>query len=173
MRDIMSRPKARVRDHPGSSERGFSIIEVMVAMALISVGILGTVGVLSRVDQTRSTSYRQVAAVDLAASEMAAMKSVPYAQLGFATAVTGLQASFEARPTVMVSSSPLRPTGPDVPDRDVVFTVTRHVTWEPLATPRTPQGFKHLTVVIGWSDSLGPHTIRLDGARYTLAPGPS
>ena len=54
------------------------MVEVVVALGLISVGLLGTLEMLSRVGQTRSASTRQVAATDLAASELAAMKSVAY-----------------------------------------------------------------------------------------------
>lgn len=169
----MSRPGRPYRHNPSGRERGFSIIEVVVALALISVGMLGTIEMLSRIGQTRSTSYRQIAATDLAVSELAAMKAVPSAELGFMAGATGLQPVFEGRTTVMVASSPLRPTGPDVAGRDVTFTVERNVTWEPIANPNVPQGFKHLTVEIRWADSLGPHRVRVDSARYTLTPGPS
>jgi prepilin-type N-terminal cleavage/methylation domain-containing protein len=168
----MSRPGRPFRRNPSGRERGFSIIEVIVALALISVGLLGTIEMLSRIGQTRSTSYRQVAATDLAVSELATMKAVPSDELGFMAGATGLKPVFEGRNTVMVSTSPLRPTGPDVAGRDATFTVERNVTWEPIASPAEPQGFKHLTVEIRWSDSLGPHRVRVDSARYTLQPGP-
>ena len=80
---------------------------------------------------------------------------------------------FEGRTTVIVPDSPLRPTGPNVAGRDVTYTVERNITWEPIPTGNEPKGFVHLTVEIGWADSLGPHRVRLDGARYTLLPGPT
>ncbi|MEO8694262.1 MAG: prepilin-type N-terminal cleavage/methylation domain-containing protein [Acidimicrobiales bacterium] len=169
----MSRPGRSYRHNPSERERGFSIIEVVVALALISVGLLGTIEMMSRIGQTRSTSYRQVAATDLAASELATMKAVPSDELGFMAGANGLKSVFEGRTTVMVVTSPLRPSGPDVAGRDVTFTVERSVTWEPIAAVNEPQGFKHLTVEIRWSDSLGPHHVRVDSARYALLPGPS
>jgi hypothetical protein len=51
--------------------------------------------------------------------------------------------------------------------------VVRHVTWEPVVTNNDPQGFKHLAVEVAWTDTLGAHSVRVDGARYTLAPGPT
>jgi prepilin-type N-terminal cleavage/methylation domain-containing protein len=169
----MSRPGRPFRHHPSGRERGFSIVEVVVALLLISVGMFATIEMLSRIGQTRSTSYRQVAAIDLAVSELATMKAVPSDELGFMAGATGLQPVFEGRTTVMVATSPLRPTGPDVAGRDVLFKVERNITWEPIGTPSVPQGFKHLTIDIRWSDSLGPHRVRVDSARYTLTPGPS
>ncbi|MEO8697342.1 MAG: prepilin-type N-terminal cleavage/methylation domain-containing protein [Acidimicrobiales bacterium] len=168
----MSRPALPYRHKPSGRERGFGIVEVVVALALISVGMLATIEMLSRIGQTRSTSYRQLTATDLAVSELATMKAVPSEELGFLAGANGLKPVFEGRTTVMVTTSPLRPNGPDVPGRDVTFTVERNVTWEPMATPKEPQAFKHLTVEISWSDSLGPHRVRVDGARYTLLPGP-
>ena len=168
----MSKPGRHFRHNPRVSQRGISMIEVVVSLALISVGLFGTIATLSRVGQTRSTSYRQIAATDLAVSELAAMKAVPSANLGFMSGATGLVSTFEGRTTVMVASSPLRPLGPDVAGRSVTYTVTRNITWVAIATPATPQGFKQLTVQIGWTDSLGLHGVRVDSARYTLLPGP-
>jgi prepilin-type N-terminal cleavage/methylation domain-containing protein len=167
----MSMPGRSPRALPAVGDRGFSIVEVVVALALVSTGILATVSALSRVDQTRAVSSRQIEATDLAISQLATMKATPYDQLGFSSGSSGFQPSFEGRATVVVSGSSLQPAGPDVAGRDVTFTVVRQVTWEPLVTGNEPQGFKHLTVVIGWTDTLGPHSVRLDGARYTLAPG--
>jgi prepilin-type N-terminal cleavage/methylation domain-containing protein len=167
----MSMPGRSPRALPAVRDRGFSIVEVVVALALVSTGILATVSALSRVDQTRAVSSRQIEATDLAVSQLAAMKATPYDQLGFPSGSSGFQPTFEGRATVVVSGSTLQPAGPDVAGRDVTFTVVRHVTWEPVLTNNEPQGFKHLTVVIGWTDTLGAHSVRLDGARYTLAPG--
>jgi type II secretory pathway pseudopilin PulG len=169
-RSGQSRAGRTVAPRP-ASDAGFSIVEVTVALALVAIGIFATVATLSRVDQTRAVSNRQVEAGDLARSELATMKATPYEQLGFVSGASGFQPSFEGRPTVVVASSPLRPSGPDVAGHDVTFSVVRNVTWEPVSTNNDPQGYKHLTVTVSWTDSLGTHTVRVDAARYTLQAG--
>ena len=73
-------------------ERGFTIIEVMVAATILLVGILGTVTMIDAAALTTSATKAREQGVDLQREVIEAARSIPYNQLDNPTIVSKVQA---------------------------------------------------------------------------------
>ena len=74
-------------------ENGFSLIEVLIAMFVIAVGVLGTVALIDRANaQTSGTKVRQTANA-LLRNLLETSQGLPYAQVASATLVSTLQSN--------------------------------------------------------------------------------
>ena len=62
-------------------ERGFTIVEVMVAALVLLVGVLGTLALIDRANATTVTTRSREAATNLAREVIEAARGVPYARL--------------------------------------------------------------------------------------------
>ena len=161
------------RGRLADTEAGTSIVEAMVATLLVAVGVLAVVSSLGAADRAASVGDRRSSAVRLAASELETVRSRPYDQVGIAAGSDGYQPRFEGRSTV---------TGPvnavDAIGRATVggtsFDIRRHVTWQPIDAggTRVAEGFKLVTILVTWTDSVGDHTVRQDTGIYAAGTGP-
>lgn len=76
-------------------ERGFTIVEVLVAVTLLLVGVLGTATMMDGANATTGSNLAREAGTNLARQLVEGARAVPYAQL----ASTGaLQASLQTQP---------------------------------------------------------------------------
>jgi prepilin-type N-terminal cleavage/methylation domain-containing protein len=75
-----------------SDERGFTLIEVLVAMTVLLVGVLGALAIIDRANATTVTTRSREAAVNLAREVIEGARSVPYQRLTPASVVDEIQA---------------------------------------------------------------------------------
>ena len=82
------------RPRPVRSEAGFTIIEVMVAMLVLMVGVLGTVSLIDGANARTTSTKEREAGTNLARELVETARGVPYAELTPAL----LQARLQAKP---------------------------------------------------------------------------
>jgi hypothetical protein len=181
---------APVRD----GEAGFTIIELMVALGLLTIFIGGIAGVFMAGLRTAGTSNHRTDASSLATQAVEGMHAVPYANLGFYGDQTGYVATFDGHSTVSLgtttpagSPSATQPQTPDPsaaasfnPDPDptnanpvalagIPFSIRRYVVWVDAKGPSGAtyaSAYKRTTVIVSWTDQVGAHTVRQDSIVY-------
>ena len=122
-----------MRERRNRNESGFTILEVMIAMAILAMGFLAVASAQIYALQRTAKSKHLTRALHLAQEQMEAFSSMPIASLP----ATG--------------NDPTNPIDPDPNDNDQV-TFLR--TW--VVEPNTPStGITRLTVNVGWVDENG------------------
>ena len=186
---------ARRGAQPDKSEDGFTIIEMVVSLAILAVVMAPLAGVFWSAMRTAGTANHRTDGSSIASRELEGIRAVPYAQVGFYSDQTGYVSSFESRSTVLLgSTSPssgtlipqIQPQTPDpnaastfAPDPDpsnaspivqggVSYSVKRYIVWANAQDASTTytQAYKRLTVIVTWSDQAGAHTVRQDSLLY-------
>jgi prepilin-type N-terminal cleavage/methylation domain-containing protein len=165
-----------------AEERGFTIVEVMVAVVILLTGILGTLAVLDTATQRTRTADDRQKATSVAREIVEAAKGLPYRQVSPATIVERLRADTSIAGT---SASPWRVERDGTP-----YTVQADVCWidEPAdelgshagggfctgsasggSGDDTPIDFKRVTVTVSWENGSGEGSVR----QSTLVSGTS
>src|SRR5881628_2811529 len=122
------------------SERGMSLVEPLVAMVVLSVSLLGSVGMLALAQDGIAGGARKLEAMALAESRLERLRAVPYQSL--LKADLDGDGEYTARQTI----------------NGVLVTWTVRPDRPSLAHSRTAT----LTVTAAWSDQGGRHrTVRL------------
>jgi prepilin-type N-terminal cleavage/methylation domain-containing protein len=70
-----------VRPHSFRSEQGFTLVEVLAAVALISIGVAATLKIFGATGRTVLRSERVEVAIQQAQAELDQMRTIPYGQL--------------------------------------------------------------------------------------------
>ncbi len=152
------------------SESGVTIIEMLAALFLLSVGIAGAASVLAVASRSTVAADTRETADRLIESELERLGALPDTALGIASTASGYQPSFDGRQTVTEPSGNLVLPTETVVSNDQQFDLTRHVTWADATTGSTTvtQAYKVITVVVQWQDAAGDHEIIAEtGARVT------
>jgi prepilin-type N-terminal cleavage/methylation domain-containing protein len=164
----------RARTAARRDDGGFTLLELMVSLTVLAVGIGAVVHVFASAFTVTNAGTNRTRAVALASREIEAMRAVPYARLGFSADQPGYQPTWESKPTVFVATPLVQPTGPDAVSGGMTFTIHRAVTWADAASATTqfPLAYKRVAVLVGWTDSGGPHEVRQDAYVYPGGLGP-
>lgn len=160
-----------LRQRARRGEAGFTIVEMVVAASVMAIGIFGTMTVFLGTLRTTSAGEARTRASALAAQEVEAMRSAPYAQVGFSSGQTGFRSTFEGKTTVIVASPVFSPTTTPYTFDGQVFTITRDIVW--LSYGSVAQAYKQVTAQITWVDKSGTHVTRQDGGVYPGGLGPA
>jgi prepilin-type N-terminal cleavage/methylation domain-containing protein len=112
-----------------STAEGFTLIEIMIAVAVISIGLLALGGLQVSLVRGNAFSQRMTAAISVAEQTMEQIKKTPYAAI-------------QSEPATQVPASGLTFTSQ--------VTVTPN---SPLANTKT------VNVTVTWSEGLRTHTI--------------
>lgn len=163
--------KKRISVGSDASEQGISLVEVMVAMLLLSMAAISLGGLFITSIGTASYSNQRSQATTLASSELASVQSIPYAQVGFysdqlgysATGTDGLTTvTLGSCSTTLCSSTPPTPLLTPVStisENGVTFTLDTSIVWANAYVPGSStsttvsdsQAYKLVTVQIQWS----------------------
>lgn len=152
-------------------ERGFSLIEALMACTVLSVGVFGTMQVFLGTLRTASVASARTHAASIAAREIESMRAIPYPALGFGVS-SGASASFEGAATVFVADAAAKttPAGSPETEEGVSFTISRAVVW--VSQGSYANQYKRVVAVISWHDPAGSHSVRQDGFVYPGGLGP-
>src|SRR3954471_16158567 len=83
----------KLDNHPSRArESGSTLVEIMVAIVVLLIGVLGSVALVDAANRTSSTTRARESATNLARSVLEAARSLPYASLTPASAAAGVQA---------------------------------------------------------------------------------
>lgn len=145
------------RDHPirtstTSGQTGFSLIEVMLAMLVLGIGLLGSIGMICAAAASNSGSKLNTTAATLAESTLERIVAVPQSAggIGPLTTLTDCQGNFFNMAT-SVGGSPAPPSGPvtaidfrqaPVPNYSMQYVMC--------------SGAQNLTYDVRWRVDLGP-----------------
>lgn len=139
------------------------MVEMMVALLVLTVGIFSTAGAFMVSLKVQATSNGRARGAHIASEELESMAAIPYAQLGFASSQTNYRATFEGSDTVVVASPGTAPTGTTTQSGQA-YSIRRDITWATVES--NTQAYKRLIVQVSWTDTVGSHNVRLDGAMY-------
>jgi prepilin-type N-terminal cleavage/methylation domain-containing protein len=146
---------------------GFTLVEVLIAMTVLLVGVLGTLALIDRANATTVTTRSREGAVNVARELVEAARSVPFAKL----TPTSLETEIAAQPGLADDG---QPAGWTIRRRGFTYTVSATVcTFDdardgggihttggfcadsaaPSATPdRNPEDYRRVRVEVSWSD---------------------
>lgn len=156
------------RTRPG--ERGATVTEMVVATLLLATAILAAASSLGGASTASAVGANRQAAVAVAASELDVMRSLRFESVAIAPSSPDYLTRFETRITVADPRGAVVPAS-TVQRRGIDMGVRRMVTWAAVSTAdgAEPEAYKHLTVIVEWVDTAGPHTYRLDTALFDPA----
>ena len=148
---------ARQAEGSASKQRGVSLVEALVSLAVMSFGMLGVVGVQATLRYNAEVSKQRSEAVRIGQQEMESLRS--FVQQG--TDATGVRRAYGDMPAG-TSTTAL----PAAPGSNTAFTIVRNV--RDASTP----DFKDVQVRVQWTDRTGSEagTISLNSIIAAMGP---
>jgi len=161
-----------------SKEKGFTLIEVLIAIAILAIAITALAGLAGSTLKSTDTGRRRTQAVNLAAETLEKLKSVGYYNIGCpASSATfsdgGVSRTCSAAtgtpPTCTCTTTPVTIEG-------LQFNLSWKVTYVDLnndgayysAPPMiSTTDMKRIDLTVTWTDLFGPHTITIPTLRKT------
>lgn len=144
---VLSDRWRRLRRGQSSGDAGMTLVEMLVAMALISVAVLGLLGELAADIKQQTTERTQTNAVHLASSSLESARNLSWSSLvslvGTRTTTPTVQGVTYTNVTTLALCSPT-----DAPDV---------CTTPATGAPTTARA----TVAVSWSSNGGRHTVRM------------
>lgn len=152
-------------------EQGFSLVEALTALTVLSVGVFGTMQLFLGTMRTTSVASARTHAASIATREIESMRAIPYAALGFGVS-SGASATFEGATTIFVADSAAKttPTGSPEIAEGVSFAITRAIVW--VSQGSYVNQYKRVVAMISWHDQAGTHSVRQDALVYPGGLGP-
>ena len=172
-RRVTAARKAHLRRNDA---RGFTLVESMIAIVIMSVGIWGTAQVFGVSLRTANVNGHRTDALTLAVRDIEVMRAIPYAQLGFSSSVAGYSSTFvdagQTFNTATVAYSQLVPTPIPIVFRGNSFVLQREIYWVD-RNGAPGNAYKQTTVIVTWTDQFGNHSIRQNAVIYPSGLGPA
>lgn len=132
-----------------SDKRGFSLLEVLIALCVLSVGVLGLVKLQSEINKRAEHARRTTEALYLAETRLEALRGQPLS--GEQAFMLGGSASGLNRSTIKFID--ITNESESAPPGFSGFRLTRMVTGIP-AAPAEPYA-KHIVITVSWQDRNG------------------
>lgn len=145
-----------------TSQKGFTLLEVLIAMTILSVGILGIAGLAGTAVKTSSYSQAMTQANNLAQKKLEALLSVDFVNLEVDDSTTPItELRRDCAQTDVTASRPVyscTPTNAATTIGNRPFTWSYTVTYidvsgNNIANPGQ-DGLKRIDVTVYWTDSL-------------------
>jgi len=151
-------------------ERGTTLVEVIVATMLLTVGVLAVFGSMDTASQVSAVAEHRGTAARVATSEIETMRSWPYDEVGIKPTSNGFTSRFESLPTVSGTRMRADASDPLLID-GLSYDISRHVTWSPISVGQSTiaDGYKLITIIVDWVDTGGRHELRQDTGLYRPA----
>jgi type IV pilus assembly protein PilV len=127
-------------------DAGFSLVEVLVASTVLTVGILGAVEVMKSSFAVASRTTERARATAVAVEHLEATRATPFDQLAVPTD----------------PSAPPTQTTESVGGSD--FTIKRTLSWK--ADGANSQAYKQVAVWVEWKDTAGTHEVHQESYVY-------
>lgn len=171
-----ARSAANETSRPAAGEAGFTIIELLVALTVLSIGIVGTASVFLSSLRVTAVAENRTRAVSIAGREVEGMRAADYADVGFSALATGFRAGvteagtactppaagcFETVVTAAPTSTPLAPTETV---ENIDFAIRRDIVW--VSNAISSRAYKRLISRVTWTDGGGSHEIVHDAGFY-------
>lgn len=161
-------------------ERGFTLIEVLVSLSILSVALFGLLSMIGSTSKAIEVGKRQTQALNLASEKLELLKSVPYVNINISG--NGTQAGDDQILRTCVGPAPSYECTPTTDNPATLgsasYTWKWYVTFLDLDNDGVlvpdptdfPDGadrrdIKKIDVEVGWTDSRGDHTLTLSTLR--------
>jgi len=131
-------------------EQGFTLLELMIALFVLSVAVAGLVGVLDTAFGTTAVDVHRVDAAGLAGKQLASLRAEPYAD-------------------VPAPYTPAAPATTTINNQQ--FDTSYTTSWVSSSGGDTA-AYKELSVTVSWRDQAGAHSVEQDTALYPGGLGP-
>lgn len=154
-------------------KRGFTLIEVLIAMALLSFGLMAVASLAGTIIKATESGRKQTQAVNLAVEKLEMLKAIPYADIqstggsgGITRACAGASPTFTCTPNGAAGTS----SAPTVTINNAAFTWNWTVTYVDLdgdavvveATGNADsRDIKRIDLTVTWTDLFGAHSTKL------------
>src|SRR4051794_24708223 len=178
----------KLDNHPSRArESGSTLVEIMVAIFVLLVGVLGSVTLVDAANRTSSTTRARESATNLARSVLEAARSLPYTSLSQSNAASAIQAD-----PGLADDDP-GTAGWQVKRRNITYTLTLSTCavddpadgigtddseFCSVGTPtdppdKRPADYKRVSVRANWTDRSGPRSMTESGVVSGTYRGPS
>jgi prepilin-type N-terminal cleavage/methylation domain-containing protein len=117
-RPLVVNSSVSIRSYPLADQSGFTLVEVMVAVAILLVGVLGTLTLLDGANAATSRTKKREAATNLARELIEAARAVPY------PALTTPEITVEMQKQPGLDDADDGASGWQIRRRNVLFTIT-------------------------------------------------
>ena len=136
-----------------SNKKGFTLIEVLIAIVLLVVGLLGTAGIMTNTMQQNNYAARRTEATTVAQDELERILALPFTH----TDLTDLTDT-TAAPVTITYPDPI--DYPDAITTDYTLGYTVTTLWSDSAAKEI---FKEIQVIVTWADDprANPLTITM------------
>jgi len=148
---------------------GFTMIEVIISLSLLAFVMVALTPVFYASLRTASGTSTRTEAAALATRDVEAMRSVPYADVGFYADQPGFLSGYGGRETVVLANTtPVGVTPDFIPLTTELFasrtfTVRRNITWADAAEAggvTRAQAYKRTEVFVSWTNESGVHEVK-------------
>lgn len=159
-----------------ADERGFTIVEMMVAMTLLAVTLVALAHMMFGAMSALNATRQRTVFVELATAEMEIIRALPYDEVCVTSAALTASGIYEAdntfdgRPATVATGCTVEPvTTTAATDRATAHAVRRWITYTDTAGGggSAAERFKRLTVELDWTENERfPRTLRLTSVLY-------
>ncbi|MBI5599533.1 MAG: prepilin-type N-terminal cleavage/methylation domain-containing protein [Deltaproteobacteria bacterium] len=176
----------------GMDDRGFTILEILIALAMLSVALIALAGLATQSMKATESGKRLTQALNLASEKMEALQAIPYANVQTTNGADLTADGNIARTCVLTTPTPplytCTPTAGTFspsPADNMQFTWWWTVRYVDLdndgvyysTNPAIDQNdMKKIDVTVTWADIFGAHTTTLQSLRSrvvgTIGGGP-
>ncbi len=160
--DRTARWSGRARE-PRSREQGLTVVEMLVATMIVALGVVGASSVFVLSARSTAAAGTRSDAATVLASEIEAIRALPYEAIGIGPSQPGYEAIVDGRTTVTTGTAAVEPTG-SVDVGGQVFEIDRAVTWVVVGTER--EAYKLVRVTVNWRDAAGDHDVSAQTGIY-------
>lgn len=144
----MTAPSMTASRSARSDEWGFTMIELMVSLTVLTIGVVGAIGVFNSSFSVAGQASIRSRAVSLATREIEAFRAIPYDRVVFTLAADSATESFGG----------------------ITFTIQKAVT--PADESTVTNAYKQATVSVSWTDHGGTHAVDQTTIVYPGGLGP-
>jgi hypothetical protein len=165
----LGRTRRRASASGRGSERGVTVVEMLVASFLLGVGVMGVAVLFVASARSGAVADRQADATDVASGELEIIRAMAYDEVGIASDADGYVPIVDGRPTVTEPGPNLvLPLG--TANRDgITYDIERSVTWVEAGTTGTE--FKTVVVSVRWDSTAGERQVTLQTGLYEGSSG--
>jgi hypothetical protein len=179
-----TRWKPRGRRDPSRGDEGFSVVELLASLTILSIGIVSLMGTLIVAARAAGTQRGRLNANFAANMAFEDIRSRPYAEIRLCTCDPNfaLRPQTETTTDTVVTTDSTQPYVPVVREpivlQNVRYEIVQNIAWVGFVESELgqevsfyPKAYKLVVIRVTWRDHVGRHTIQMEGYVYPGGQG--